>query len=60
MKIQIDSLLPIIYSGSGSGGHSFILDGYDNSGRFHFNWGWRGDYDGWFVSTVLNPNKFWY
>jgi len=55
MKIQIDSLLPIIYSGSGSGGHSFILDGYDNSGRFHFNWGWRGDYDGWFVSTVLNP-----
>ncbi|MCL1967672.1 MAG: thiol protease/hemagglutinin PrtT [Fibromonadales bacterium] len=57
MKIQIDSLLPIIYSGNdGSNGHSFILDGYDNNGRFHFNWGWGGGYDGWFVSSVLNPN----
>jgi hypothetical protein len=59
MKIQIDSLLPVIYSGNPqdkSSGHSFILDGYDNSGKFHFNWGWRGDYDGWFVSTVLNPS----
>ena len=58
MKIQIDSLLPVIYSGNpenGGAGHSFILDGYDNSGKFHFNWGWGGQYDGWFASTVLKP-----
>ena len=34
---------PFIYSGAGAaGGHSFIIDGVDDSGRYHANWGWEG------------------
>ena len=39
-----------------NGGHSFICDGYDGTGYFHFNWGWSGDNDGYFLLTSLNPN----
>ncbi|MBQ6063645.1 MAG: BspA family leucine-rich repeat surface protein [Prevotella sp.] len=29
--------------------HAFICDGYDaNTGKFHFNWGWDGNLDGWY------------
>jgi hypothetical protein len=53
---QIDAGMPVFYDGySGSNGHAFVLDGYDNAGRFHFNWGWGGSYDGYFVTTALNP-----
>ena len=47
---------PIIYSGIGSlGGHTFICDGYDGDGLFHFNWGWQGLCDGYFSLSVLDP-----
>jgi hypothetical protein len=48
---------PIIYDGNdpNSGGHSFILDGYDGEGYFHFNWGWGGVSDGYFSINALNP-----
>jgi len=56
LREQINDGMPVFYSGNGSeGGHAFILDGYDNTGKFHFNWGWGGMYDGYFVTTVLNP-----
>jgi len=59
LKGQIDLNLPVYYSGTGSsGGHAFVLDGYDNIGRFHFNWGWGGSHDGWFIITVLNPSSY--
>lgn len=49
---------PIIYDGDsrGDGGHSFICDGYDGNGYFHFNWGWGGMSDGYFVLNALDPN----
>ncbi|MCL2282249.1 MAG: C10 family peptidase [Fibromonadales bacterium] len=58
LKEQIDLSLPVYYAGmSGSGSaHAFVLDGYDNTGKFHFNWGWGGQYDGWFISTALEPS----
>ena len=53
---QIDLGMPVFYDGyNGTNGHAFVLDGYDNAGRFHFNWGWGGSYDGYFVTTALNP-----
>ncbi|MDR0304784.1 MAG: C10 family peptidase [Chitinispirillales bacterium] len=57
---QIDAGLPVYYNGEDTiyGGHAFILDGYDESGRFHFNWGWGGSQDGYFVTTMLNPNIY--
>lgn len=40
---------PVMCSGIGSGGHAFVLDGYDNeTGLFHFNFGWGGAGDGYY------------
>lgn len=53
---EINAGRPIYYAGySPSSGHAFVCDGYDNSGYFHFNWGWGGNYDGYFITTALNP-----
>ena len=47
---------PVLYGGSSaSGGHQFICDGYDGNGLFHFNWGWGGYSDGYFVLSLANP-----
>ena len=55
IKYELDAGRPILYSASGNaGGHAFICDGYNNEGRFHFNFGWYGTCDGWYVSTALN------
>lgn len=49
---------PVIYVGmKQSGGHTFVCDGYDGNGYFHFNWGWRGMNDGYFLLTSLNPKS---
>lgn len=52
---ELDSLHPLYYDGSGSGGHAFVCDGYNSSGLFHFNWGWNGAYNGYFSLSNLNP-----
>ncbi|MDE6536984.1 MAG: C10 family peptidase [Muribaculaceae bacterium] len=48
---------PVIYDGvsAGGGGHCFVCDGYDGVGYFHFNWGWDGMSDGYFLLEALNP-----
>jgi hypothetical protein len=56
MTTDLDASRPIIYAGFGSGGgHCFVCDGYDDNGLFHFNWGWQGQYDGYFDIDALNP-----
>lgn len=48
---------PIIFTGSSStGGHAFVLDGYNQAGYYHVNWGWDGYYDGYYDVCVLNPS----
>ena len=51
---SLDLSRPIQYVGYGSGGHSFVCDGYDSNGLFHFNWGW-GTANGYFALGNLNP-----
>ncbi len=47
---------PVYYSGSSSyGGHAFVCDGYSANEDFHFNWGWGGCQDGYYLLTALNP-----
>lgn len=49
--------LPVLYSGAGTdGGHQFVCDGYSSDGFFHFNWGWGGLSNGYFLLTALNPD----
>ena len=54
---ELDHQRPVIFAGqSSSGGHEFVIDGYDGSDMFHVNWGWAGKNDGYFAINVLNPN----
>jgi hypothetical protein len=48
---------PVIYNGNDEddGGHSFVLDGVINKKRFHINWGWEGNCDGYFALDALSP-----
>ncbi|MDE6378168.1 MAG: C10 family peptidase, partial [Duncaniella sp.] len=49
---------PAILGGqSGTGGHSFVCDGYSTDGFFHINWGWGGTSNGYFLLTALNPSS---
>ena len=52
LKAELDVSRPMVYAG---GAHCFVCDGYNDSDYFHFNWGWSGDYDGYFLLTSLNP-----
>lgn len=53
---DLEQGLPVLYSGAGTaGGHQFICDGYSSDGFFHFNWGWGGLSNGYFLLTALNP-----
>ena len=55
LKDQFDIGWPVYYSGfSNSGGHAFVCDGYDDNDLFHFNWGWGGSSDGWFVIDEID------
>ena len=59
---------PILYGGNGSttflgesigeGGHRFILDGMDEDGLYHFNFGWDGECDGYFSVDAINPVQY--
>ena len=50
LKANLDNGHPLYYSGATQhDGHAFVCDGYDNSNYFHFNWGWSGSYDGYFM-----------
>jgi hypothetical protein len=58
IKTELNQNRPIIYAGfSQTVGHAFVCDGYDNNQFFHFNWGWGGAYDGYFILTSLNPGS---
>ena len=47
---------PILYAGrGGSGGHQFVLDGCNEEGMYHFNFGWNGSGDGYYTLEVLAP-----
>jgi len=52
---------PIIYSGfpeDDSPGHAFNIDGVDIRGYFHLNWGWTGQYNGYYLINNLRPGTF--
>ena len=51
---ELENSRPVYYHGSDStGGHAFVLDGSDLNGRYHFNWGWGGSYDGYYYVDNL-------
>ncbi|MCU0462701.1 MAG: C10 family peptidase [Bacteroidales bacterium] len=57
LKSELEHNRPLYYSGSGTSGHAFVLDGYEATSHFHVNWGWGGSYNGYFYLTALNPGS---
>lgn len=57
---QINNKQPLVYGGfdKSMGGHSFVLDGYDAEGKVHVNWGWDGNYDGYYDINILDPQAY--
>ncbi len=50
VREQFDMGWPMYYGGCQDGGcHAFICDGYDDADMFHFNLGWGGGSDGWYL-----------
>ena len=61
IRTNIDNNMPIEYAGfdtQGGGGHAFVVDGYQGTDYFHFNWGWSGSYNGYYYLTALNPGSY--
>jgi len=61
IRAQLDAGLPVYYWGLNSTNsidHAFIIDGYDNNGKFHINWGWYGQHDGYYSLNALNPREY--
>ena len=48
---------PIVYAGHTMtmSGHCFNIDGVDDRGFYHLNWGYDGYYDGWYDLDLLSP-----
>lgn len=40
------------------GGHAFICDGYNRRGKVHINWGWTGNFDGYYQIDNLTPGTY--
>ena len=56
MKAELDQSRPLLYSASAVGqesGHELVVDGYTSNNYFHFNYGWGGSYDGFYVYAPL-------
>lgn len=52
---------PVLYGGVDSkyGGHAFVVDGCSSAtGKFHVNWGWGGECDGYFELDALDPDVY--
>lgn len=50
LRDNLDLGMPLYYSASGpDGGHAFVCDGYDDNNMFHFNWGWQGLDNGYYL-----------
>ena len=52
---ELEAKRPVLYTGYTSmiQGHAFVVDGLNKDGLFHINWGYGGNYDGYFRLDVL-------
>lgn len=64
LKSELAAGHPVLYDGSSylpdgsQTGHAFVLDGYDEIGYVHVNWGWDGYADGYYDIALLNPDHY--
>lgn len=57
LKEELDANRPMVYCASnnstGDSRHAFVLDGYTDKDYFHFNWGWNGSCNGYFLLSSM-------
>lgn len=53
IKSQLDRGYPIIYFTENR--HAFVCDGYKDDDYFHFNFGWDGSNNGWYLLDATLP-----
>ena len=62
LKAELDASRPIIYTGAPEDpedenvSHAFICDGYKSNNYFHFNFGWGGGSDGYYLIDAVTAN----
>ncbi len=60
LKSSLGNDCPIPYaannSGTGDSRHMFVVDGYTDNDYFHFNFGWKGNGNGWFTIDAITPS----
>ena len=49
LRSQLENIGPVIYRGGEGNSHCFVIDGYDQEGFYHINWGWDGQLNGFFA-----------
>lgn len=49
LRTELNASRPILMSGIWGRPHAFVCDGYDQNGYFHFNFGWGGSSDGYYL-----------
>ncbi len=53
LRTELDSARPLLYEGNGMwGSHALVCDGYTGD-YFHFNYGWSGAYNGFYLLETL-------
>lgn len=63
LKNELDNHRPVIYSSQFNSQtknppHCYICDGYTDDGYFHFNFGESGEYDGWYLLSGEESDKY--
>lgn len=59
VKKELAELRPVCIGGANAyefAGHQFVLDGYDEDGDYHVNWGWGGLSNGYYDINFMNPD----
>ena len=59
LKKELSQSRPIVIGGDNlyeGTGHEFVIDGYDEDGNYHVNWGWGGMSNGYFDINYLDSD----
>lgn len=62
LKDEIDQRRPVYYAGcteTFSSCHAYVLDGYDNDGLFHLNFGWGGSSNAYYAIDNFVAGPHW-
>jgi len=68
IKAELNNQRPVIMAGTDEedsySGHCWLCNGYDDSDKYYFNWGWKGGLNGWFrlyaSGNAASPSMYGY